>query len=214
MAGSRPPKRPAGTRRAARWMTPAGTRPLRCRMRRDAEGLAIGGATAVALFLAALGLALLPVFSAPAVRLAAGDAQLSERVGLPEDRALEAVELVRRYVTASAPRRLPLSFYGRDGFDDRVTTHLDDVRSVLVGARVATVAACVALLGAFLLARRRGRLADFASGLVAGGIALPVASLLAALFAAVAFDTAFTVFHGLFFESDSWMFAPDDLMVE
>lgn len=182
-------------------------------MRRDAEGIVFGGVTALAAMLAVVGLALLPLLAPPVVRAVAGDRELEARTMVSRERALEAAELVRVYVTTPSPRRLPVSYYGRDAFDERAAAHLDDVRGVVLGGLAAAALSCLVLAAAFALAARRGRVADAASGMRAGGRAVLVIMALCAAVAAVSFEAAFTAFHALFFDPGTWTFAVDDLLI-
>lgn len=86
-------------------------------------------------------------------------------------------------------------------------SHMRDVGGVV---RMLLVVDLVALAAALLLGRRlrnerrrRGRAMLLAAGSI-GALAV----VLGAIFA-VAFDAAFTVFHGIFFPQGNWQFGPD-----
>jgi integral membrane protein (TIGR01906 family) len=77
------------------------------------------------------------------------------------------------------------------------------VRALVI---VDLLALLVVALGAIALRRDRGS-RGMAQLVAAGGLAA-VAILLGAFFA-LAFDTAFTAFHGIFFDPGTWQFGPD-----
>jgi integral membrane protein (TIGR01906 family) len=91
--------------------------------------------------------------------------------------------------------------------DESERSHMRDVGGVVRALVIVDLLALlVVALGAFALRRDRGS-RGMAQLVAAGGLAA-VAILLAAFFA-LAFDTAFTAFHGLFFDPGTWQFGPD-----
>ncbi|MFA5844684.1 MAG: DUF1461 domain-containing protein [Coriobacteriia bacterium] len=169
---------------------------------------------AIACLVAVIGLSLAaltaPVFTALLVPRV-GSAALT---GLGEEQTLAVAEKVRLFVTDPAAPALPLTVGDRSAFDAAATSHLRDVRAVLVGARTAagTAAAVVAVwLAAAFARRRRGRARRAlraAAALTAGTVAV------AALAGAADFERLFAALHGLFFAAGTWTFPADSLLIE
>jgi preprotein translocase subunit Sec61beta len=90
-------------------------------------------------------------------------------------------------------------------YDEAEAGHLRDVRVVLIGF-LALVVVLAALAGGQLLAARRQVWAWRA--VERAGLALAVALLVAGLFALVAFDAAFELFHRLLFPGGNYSFDP------
>jgi Protein of unknown function (DUF1461) len=90
-------------------------------------------------------------------------------------------------------------------YDAAEASHLRDARTVLYGFLLVVAAGAVALVAAFAAARREAwpwRAISRGAGVLA--IALGVIGV----FAAVAFDQAFTLFHEVFFPGGNWSFDP------
>ncbi len=101
---------------------------------------------------------------------------------------------------------------GQRAFDDREVKHLDDVRDVInVLFPIHTVAALAFAAGAFVLWRRHRP----SLGWALHGGAIFTLGLIAVICigAVVAWDTAFTFFHKIFFSGDSWLFNWDDTLI-
>mgnify|MGYP001083681504 CR=1 FL=1 len=176
-----------------------------------AAALLAGVAMALVLIGAPVQLMLLPAYtSSLVVRTGA-----PELTGLEPDQVSELAEAVRAYVAGADGAWLPTILPdGSAGFDGKAVSHLDDVRAVLAGARVATLAAlafAAAWVAWMCRARRREALSrSFAAGAwLAGG-----AVVLAALAGVVDFATLFAGFHGLFFEPGTWQFPTDALLIQ
>ncbi len=91
-------------------------------------------------------------------------------------------------------------------FTDAEHAHMADVRNVFIAAQLAAAAAAVALA---LLAANAWRLGTLALLVRAGALAALVAVGLVGMFAAVAFDAAFLLFHQVFFPQGNFLFAAD-----
>ena len=100
------------------------------------------------------------------------------------------------------------AFAGPDGqrfYDAAEASHLHDVRVVLLAFLAIAGAAALLLAWRLVTARRDARLwAAIARG--AGALAIGVVVL--GLFAVLAFDVAFELFHRLFFPGGNWAFDP------
>jgi integral membrane protein (TIGR01906 family) len=97
---------------------------------------------------------------------------------------------------------------GAPVLDDRERAHMRDVRGVFGGLWLLVGAAAVVLIVGFR--RTRGTEARFATWrAVAGGArALAIAIAVAGVFAILAFEALFEVFHRLFFSTGSYTFDP------
>lgn len=136
-----------------------------------------------------------------------------DRTGLPPARMLSLAEKVRSFVVRG-DGELPAQVDGRAGFDASAVSHLLDVRGVLWWARLFTglVAAVLAAGLGWAVARRQ--LSELAVALKVGAGMSVAAVLVAASVALADFDTFFSAFHGLFFESGTWMFPYDSLLIQ
>jgi hypothetical protein len=133
--------------------------------------------------------------------------------GLSRQDTVALSGMVRAFVTGDGTDPLPAQWRGEPAFDAQAVSHLDDVRRVFTGARLATgaAAAILALWVGIGVARRRWR--PLIAGMRAGaGIIIGVAGL-AVLVAAVDFDGFFAAFHGLFFKSGTWVFPYDSMII-
>lgn len=134
--------------------------------------------------------------------------------GLDRAETLARAEEVRAFVSGAPevtlPERLP---DGRPAFDEKAVSHLEDVRGVIGGARLATLVAAVVggAYAAWTIAAGRRR--ELAASLT--GAAWVVASIVAVagLVALTDFDRFFTAFHGVFFAAGTWQFANDALII-
>jgi integral membrane protein (TIGR01906 family) len=90
-------------------------------------------------------------------------------------------------------------------FDPDERGHMRDVRVVLYGFLV--LAAASAVVVAFAVARSR-RDRAFARAISQGGLSLVVVTIVLGVFAAIAFDAAFELFHELLFPGGNFSFDP------
>lgn len=180
-------------------------------MRRVAVALGAVGFALLALGLA-LQVLLIPAFTAAAV----ARVDSASLTGLSETRTLRLAEEVRVYVTLPDPAPLPVTVDGRPGFDERQSSHLDDVRVVIVGAsRLTWVLLLGAVAWAVAAALRGGVVrSTLTAAMRAGGLGLLAALVLAAVAGALDFDALFSGFHGLFFADGTWQFYDSDLIIQ
>jgi integral membrane protein (TIGR01906 family) len=169
----------------------------------------------VALALVALGvpllLMMLPAYTSALVVRVDAPALADLDVGQARDRAEE----VRAFVAGVPDATLPTSLDdGRPAFDESAISHLDDVRVVLDGARVATLAAALAAAAwiAWTLRARRQRALAFS--LILGAWSVTALVALATVVAITDFDDFFAGFHALFFEAGTWQFPADALLIQ
>jgi hypothetical protein len=165
--------------------------------------------------IAIVGVALLPLTTAPAVRALAAAVRAERDTGLGRERTVRLAEQVRRFVTDADAPPLPVRVDGRDGFDEQAVSHLVDVREVLRPVRTVTlVLSGVLLLWGILRARTpSGRRAVGAAVRGAGALACGALGLVVCA-GVFDFDLLFAQFHGLFFEPGTWVFPPDALLIQ
>jgi len=89
--------------------------------------------------------------------------------------------------------------------------HMRDVRVVFWGFMVLAVAS-VGLISWQIARHPRDPLVW--RSISRGGIALVVALVVLGVFALVAFDTVFTLFHEIFFPGGNWAFSPNSLLIQ
>jgi len=135
-----------------------------------------------------------------------------QAVGLSQQGALDLVERVRVFVV-SGDGELPVLVAGQPGFDAASIAHLEDVRSVLNSARIATVLLAIGV-GLWIAATiRLGEQLSVGVALKVGAVVSAVFVLLAAAAGVLDFSAFFTAFHGLFFEAGTWTFPYDSLLI-
>lgn len=172
------------------------------------------GTVGLALLVVGLSLqiVLLPGFTRALVERV-GSAELA---GLSQETTLELAEEVRVYVSVSDAPTLPRTVDGRPGFDERQSSHLDDVRAVIIPATWLTwglFAGALVWLG--LAVRAAGATRDtLRRAAWFAGIAVLVTIPVAGLAGVVDFDALFTRFHGLFFAAGTWQFYSTDLIIQ
>jgi len=134
----------------------------------------------------------------------------------PEERlelALTGLRSVTQPPGASILREVRFAD-GRPAFNEREVRHMQDVY-VLQGAafRVGLILA-LALLGSWLCLWFSPATRALAWRSLTGGGLLTVALVLGILLGfLLSFDAAFTLFHRLFFEGDTWLFLPTDTLI-
>ncbi len=171
-------------------------------------------ATGVVLAVAFLGIAVRILLVPAYTSLLVGAVDSAALADLPQEQTLELAEEVRAYVAGAPGATLPATLPdGRPAFDAKAVSHLDDVRDVLRGALVATVAAALVAGVALGMLAARGRADALALALRAAAWALGGLVAFALLVALADFDRFFAGFHALFFEAGTWQFAADALLI-
>jgi integral membrane protein (TIGR01906 family) len=144
---------------------------------------------------------------------------MTQALGVPASSGLSASDVihlsgeVRAFVADASYDPLPATWRGAPAFDAAAVSHLQDVRSVISVARLASGAAALllAVYVAFGIARRR--FTRLRSGMHAAAWALVAAVGLAAVAGLLDFDTLFSSFHSLFFASGTWTFPADSMLI-
>lgn len=171
-----------------------------------AFALAVLGVSLHALLLPAYTRALVVAVEAPAM------------AALPPHEAIALAEQVRAHVAGVRGVELPAVLPdGRPAFGERAVAHLDDVRDVIAGARAVTIAA-LAFVAAWTAWTLRGRATRrtrvLARSMRAAAVTLAGALGMVALAAIADFGWVFTIFHAMFFEGDTWLFPPGELLIQ
>ena len=99
--------------------------------------------------------------------------------------------------------------FGDFGADE--AAHMRDVRVVFWGFMVLAIASAGLILWRVA---RHGHEARTWRAISRGGLALVVALIVAGVFAALAFDVAFELFHRIFFPGGNWAFPADSLLIQ
>jgi len=185
---------PGGTKRGARPVDGA---------RHPGRRLA-GGAVAVATALVITGVAIALFFNPAWVSFAQGRADAAAWTGWTPAQVDEVTRDVVLEVWLG-PGTFEQQLDGQPVFDERERSHMADVRRVVVWFYSAVLLGAAALLVAGLASRGSPwfwrAVGTGAKVLAVGTIAVGVAFFLL-------FDTAFTLFHQLFFAEGSWTFDP------
>lgn len=100
---------------------------------------------------------------------------------------------------------------GSRAFDERELRHMEDVRAVVSATMITWGVALLAGLAAGLALWRSQW--PVRRALTAGGILTIVVMGVIGLLMLVSFEAAFTGFHRVFFEGDSWLFSPDSTLL-
>ena len=137
----------------------------------------------------------------------------SSQPGFPEsvrfsdaDRRYNATESIE-YVIGN---RTYAQFKALGVYDDRELKHMVDVRVLIERTRVFYgIELALVLLALFAVPRQM-----FAQSLWRGAILTIAFFAAAGIFAAVGFQTFFTLFHRLFFEGETWLFNYTDSLIQ
>jgi integral membrane protein (TIGR01906 family) len=176
----------------------------------------------------AIALAVPAILAVTGLRLATNDRYVEavyDRGGIPDDRyglseeARTALALVGlRSILPSSDEGIDLLRVARlpDGsaaFGDRELDHMADVRALVADAYRFQVVALIAIGGlALLLGLGRSTRTVVPVALARGAILTIALAVVVAVGAATSYDRFESVFHGLFFEGDTWRFEETDTL--
>ncbi|MBD3163870.1 TIGR01906 family membrane protein [Candidatus Woesearchaeota archaeon] len=90
-------------------------------------------------------------------------------------------------------------------------SHMHDVKTLFSSYFLSfrAILALTIIITSYLLYKK----ADFSKILVYAGISSLISSVILLLFFSISFNMSFTLFHKLFFEENSWVFHPEDSIV-
>lgn len=169
-------------------------------------------AAALALAVAVLGIALLPLETPIFTRVLAARYSQSAQAGLSTTQTLALAEQVRAFVVAGRGS-LPPVVNGHEGFDASQVSHLGDVRTVLRRARLATLGMLIAAAVLLTVVRRLQGARAAGAAMKASAVLTVVLPLAGATAAIVDFDAFFSAFHAVFFSAGTWTFPSDSLLI-
>ena len=132
---------------------------------------------------------------------------------LTHDELVTVAEKGRAYVAGDPKAQLPAGYDERVSFTPDVMQHMEDVRLVIKGAALATIALVLLLIVLLIVAGRRGGGKTVSSGLFIGGITTVIFALVLVIIGFLSFETLFTAIHKLFFADGTWTFAEDSLLI-
>jgi integral membrane protein (TIGR01906 family) len=98
-------------------------------------------------------------------------------------------------------------------FNERELSHMEDVKAVVIGMRVALAIGMLILLAISILAARGRWQPLLNKAFNRGGWAVIGLIVAILLFVALNFNSLFTWFHQIFFESGTWQFHPSDTLI-
>lgn len=164
--------------------------------------LSVVVAASTIIVLVAFGIA--PFFSPPWIYPGQDRAQAEAWTGWPSQTVHDVTGSVLHDLLIGPPT-FAQAVAGQPVFDEAEASHLRDVRRVVLAFGAVALAAAVILLAAWALMRPRGA---FWRAVEAGTKVLAVGVVALGIFAVVAFDTAFEIFHRLFFAPGTYSFDP------
>jgi integral membrane protein (TIGR01906 family) len=169
--------------------------------------------TPIILILTALRLLLLPAFLQVEYRMPGFPA---DSYGFTQQERLEWSTYAWRYAVNRADISYLQQLRFADGsplLNERELSHMQDVKLVVQPALAVYYFALVLLAGLWIYARRAGRKEAFQSGLSRGGWVTVGLIAGMALIALIGFWQFFSLFHAVFFQGDSWLFAYYDTLI-
>ncbi|MFL5749348.1 MAG: DUF1461 domain-containing protein [Chloroflexota bacterium] len=163
--------------------------------------------TAVATALVIVGVSILPVLSPPWVSFEQARAQADLWTGYTPAELDEATGAILSDLVFGPPA-FDVAIDGQAVLDQREQSHMRDVRGVFAGFAVVVIAAGAALVALYAGARRLGHGERWWSAVRAGAVGTIVVVAVGGVVAVFAFDTAFELFHRLFFAGGTYVFDP------
>ena len=165
--------------------------------------------TGVATALVVVALAVIPFLNPVWVGFEQGRAQAIAWTGFaPGDLAHVTNEILADLVIG--PPDFDVALGGQGVLVEREREHMRDVRRVFGGFAMAAVAGALVLVAAYLLARAGGprARARFWRRLAGSGKVIAVVTVVGGITGMLFFDTAFELFHRLFFPAGTYLFDP------
>ncbi len=173
------------------------------------ERLAIGAAWSACVIGLSVVALTIPVYTTASVQWL----RVPASAGLSAADTIRLAGLVRALVADQEYDPLPRTWRGQAAFDGPAVSHLEDVRAVITGARIATGIAASILAAWIGFGVARHRWSALADGMRTGGWLAAGLAALAIAAAVTDFDVFFTAFHGVFFRSGTWRFASDSMLI-
>ena len=165
--------------------------------------------TGIATALVIVALAILPFLNPVWVGFEQGRAEAPAWTGFsPADLAIVTGEILADLVIG--PPEFDVELNGHPVLVEREREHMRDVRNVFAAFYAAALVGALVLVGAYLIARWRGvrsRIA-FWRRLAGSGKVIAIVTVVGGITGVLFFDTAFEVFHRLFFPAGTYLFDP------
>jgi integral membrane protein (TIGR01906 family) len=98
-------------------------------------------------------------------------------------------------------------------YNERELDHMLDVKKVVKPVLGIGYASWILLAGFGFIAYRYNWQSEYRRGLRLGGMIMIGSLIVIGLFAMISFWNFFTLFHGIFFEGDSWLFLYSDTLI-
>jgi integral membrane protein (TIGR01906 family) len=165
--------------------------------------------TGIATALVIVALAIIPFLNPVWVGFEQGRAEAPAWTGFsPADLAIVTGEILADLVIG--PPAFDVELNGQPVLVEREREHMRDVRNVFVAFYAAALVGALVLVGAYLAGRLRGvrsRIA-FWRRLAGSGKVIAIVTVVGGITGVFFFDTAFEVFHRLFFPAGTYLFDP------
>ncbi len=161
----------------------------------------------IAAALVIVAIAILPFLSPVWVSFEQGRAQAAAWTGFSDADLRTATNAILADLVIGPPD-FDIALDGAPVLNERERGHMRDVRGVFGSFYLLAAGAAVVLVAAFLLARGRAARARLWRRLSLAGRVIAVATVALGIAGLMFFDTAFEVFHELFFPAGSFLFDP------
>ena len=158
---------------------------------------------AIATGLLIVGVAVVPLLTPPWIAFAQDRAQATAWTGYTTAEVRSATEAILGDLVMGPPT-FDVEVRGEAVLNDRERQHLRDVRGIFAGLAILVATSLVVLM----VGRRRLGAGRFRAAARTGATGTVAAVVVAGLVASVAFDTAFEIFHRLFFAGGTYTFDP------
>lgn len=163
--------------------------------------------TGISAALVIVALAILPFLNPVWVSFAQERAQAEAWTGFTTDQLAEVTNPILLDLVVGPPD-FDVTLDGVTVLNDNERGHMRDVRGVFFGFFVAAIAAAVVLALMFLAARASAARARFWKRLERTGIVIVVVTVVGGLLGLLFFDSAFILFHEIFFPGGNYLFDP------
>lgn len=171
------------------------------------RGALVALVVGVAAALVVVALAILPFLNPLWVGFEQERAQAADWTGFaPAD--LEAVTDAILADLVVGPPDFDVALGGAPVLNDRERGHMRDVRNVFASLYIAAAVGAAVLVAAWLLARGAAARARFWGRLRWTGLVIAVVTVVGGIAGVLFFDTAFELFHEIFFPAGSYLFDP------
>jgi integral membrane protein (TIGR01906 family) len=142
----------------------------------------------------------------------------ADSYGFSLDDRLNWANLAQQYLVNDAGVEFLANLKFTNGtalYNERELSHMQDVKNVVKPVLWIGYGSLIILLGSAVLTYRSKdeRIKDYLNGLRYGGWLMIFLLLLVGIFALTSFWNFFTLFHGLFFKGDSWLFFYSDTLI-